>query len=62
MLIPFLKAEVALYSAKSLLLLAYLIDEENNHLIMANEGKPKGWFSRMHKHKNKQHSNAVECF
>lgn len=37
-LIPFLKAEVALYSANSLLILAYLIDEENNHLIMADEG------------------------
>ena len=39
-LVPLLKAEVALYSAKTLLILAYLIDEENNHLIMADEGKP----------------------
>ncbi|KAJ7380757.1 hypothetical protein OS493_007135 [Desmophyllum pertusum] len=40
-LVPLLKAEVALYSAKSLLILAYLIDEENNHLIMADEGPIK---------------------
>ena len=39
-LVPLLKAEVALFSAKSLLILAYLIDEGNNHLIMADEGKP----------------------
>ena len=39
-LIPLLKAEVIIYAAKSLLILAYLIDEENNHLIMADEGKP----------------------
>jgi len=51
-LVPLLKAEVALYSAKSLLILAYLIDEENNYLIMADEGKPKGWFSKMRKHKH----------
>ena len=38
-LVPLLKAEVALFGAKSLLILAYLIDEENNHLIMADEGK-----------------------
>lgn len=38
MLIPLLKAEVTLFSAKSLLVLAYLTDEENNHLIMADEG------------------------
>ena len=38
-LVPLLKAEVALFSAKSLLVLACLIDEENNHLIMADEGK-----------------------
>ena len=37
-LIPLLKAEVILYAVKSLLVLAYLIDEENNHLIMADEG------------------------
>ena len=37
-LIPLLKAEVTLFSAKSLLVLAYLTDEENNHLIMADEG------------------------
>ncbi|KAJ7380759.1 hypothetical protein OS493_007137 [Desmophyllum pertusum] len=36
-LIPLLKADVALFSAKSLLVLACLIDEENNHLIMADE-------------------------
>ncbi|XP_020612597.1 uncharacterized protein LOC110050956 isoform X2 [Orbicella faveolata] len=40
-LVPLLKAEVALYSAKSLLILAYLIDEENNYLIMADEGPIK---------------------
>ncbi|KAL9979634.1 hypothetical protein ACROYT_G017319 [Oculina patagonica] len=40
-LIPLLKAEVMLFSAKSLLVLAYLIDEENNHLIMADEGPIK---------------------
>ena len=39
-LVPLLKEEVAHYSAKTLLILAYLIDEENNHLIMADEGKP----------------------
>jgi len=38
-LVPLLKAEVAFFSAKSLLVLACLIDEENNHLIMADEGK-----------------------
>ena len=43
-LIPLLKAEVALYSAKSLLILAYLIDEENNHLIMSDEGKPHYYY------------------
>ena len=37
-LIPLLKAEVALFGAKSLLVLACLIDEDNNHLIMADEG------------------------
>lgn len=37
-LIPLLKAEVILYSTKSLLILAYLTDEENNHLIMADKG------------------------
>lgn len=37
-LIPLLKAEVTLFSAKSLLVLAYLTDEENNHFIMADEG------------------------
>lgn len=37
-LIPLLKAEVTLFSAKSLLVLAYLTDEESNHLIMADEG------------------------
>ncbi|XP_020626470.1 uncharacterized protein LOC110063812 isoform X2 [Orbicella faveolata] len=36
-LVPLLKAEVAFFSAKSLLVLACLIDEENNHLIMADE-------------------------
>lgn len=36
-LIPLLKAEIVLYSTKSLLVLAYLIDEENNHLIMTDE-------------------------
>ncbi|KAL9979635.1 hypothetical protein ACROYT_G017320 [Oculina patagonica] len=40
-LIPLLKAEVVLFSAKGLLILAYLIDEENNHLIMADEGPIK---------------------
>ena len=39
MLIPLLKAEVIIYAAKSLLILAYLTDEENNHVIMADEGK-----------------------
>ena len=38
-LIPLLKAEVALFGAKCLLILAYLIDESNNHMIMADEGK-----------------------
>lgn len=38
-LIPLLKAEVIIYAAKSLLILAYLTDEENNHVIMADEGK-----------------------
>lgn len=37
-LIPLLKAEVALFGAKGLLVLACLIDEDNNHLIMADEG------------------------
>ena len=40
-LIPLLKAEIVLYSTKSLLVLAYLIDEENNHLIMTDEGDSK---------------------
>ena len=43
-LIPLLKAEVILYAAKSLLVLAYLIDEENNHLIMADEGNALNFF------------------
>ena len=38
-LIPLLKSEVALFSAKSLLVLGCLIDEDNNYLIMADEGK-----------------------
>ena len=38
-LIPLLKAEVTLYATKTLLILAYLIDEKNNHLIMADEGR-----------------------
>ena len=38
-LVPLLKAEVAFFSAKGLLVLACLIDEDNNHLIMADEGK-----------------------
>ena len=38
-LIPIFKVDVTFYSAKSLLILANLIDEENNHLIMADEGK-----------------------
>ena len=38
-LVPLLKAEVALFSAKGLLVLACLTDEDNNHLIMADEGK-----------------------
>ena len=38
-LVPLLKEEVALFSAKSLLVLACLIDEDNNHLIMADEGR-----------------------
>lgn len=38
-LIPLFQAEITFYSAKSLLVLANLIDEENNHLIMADEGK-----------------------
>ena len=46
-LVPLLKEEVALFSAKSLLILAYLIDEGNNHLIMADEGKPLA-FCTMH--------------
>ena len=37
-LIPLLRAEVALFGAKGLLVLACLIDEDNNHLIMADEG------------------------
>ncbi|XP_058953289.2 myosin-7 [Pocillopora verrucosa] len=37
LLLPLLKAEITFYSAKSLLILAYLIDEQNNHLIMADE-------------------------
>ncbi|RMX38043.1 hypothetical protein pdam_00020147 [Pocillopora damicornis] len=40
-LIPLLKAEVALFGAKCLLILAYLIDESNNHMIMADEGPIK---------------------
>ncbi|PFX17112.1 uncharacterized protein LOC111341315 [Stylophora pistillata] len=36
LLLPLLKAEITFYSAKSLLVLAYLIDEQNNHLIMAD--------------------------
>ena len=38
LLLPLLKAEITFYSAKSLLILAYLIDEQNNHLIMADKG------------------------
>ena len=38
-LIPLFKTEITFYNAKSLLVLANLIDEENNHLIMADEGK-----------------------
>ena len=48
-LVPLLKAEVALFSAKSLLILAYLIDEENNHLIMADEGKLY-YYNYLHKY------------
>ena len=42
-LIPLLKAEVSvvLYNTKTLLILAYLIDEENNHLIMTDKGNFK---------------------
>lgn len=40
-LIPLLKEEVILFSTKSLLILAYLIDEENNHLIITDEGPIK---------------------
>ncbi|XP_078366964.1 uncharacterized protein LOC144650989 isoform X1 [Oculina patagonica] len=41
-LIPIFKvSEITFYSAKSLLVLANLIDEENNHLIMADEGPIK---------------------
>ena len=38
-LIPLLKAEVTLFATKALLVLAYLIDEQNNHVIMADEGR-----------------------
>ena len=38
-LVPFLKAEVTLYATKALLILAYLIDEENNELIMSDKGE-----------------------
>lgn len=40
-LIPLLKEDVVLFRTKSLLILAYLIDEENNHLIITDEGKFK---------------------
>ncbi|KAL9979651.1 hypothetical protein ACROYT_G017341 [Oculina patagonica] len=41
-LIPIFKfSEITFYSVKSLLVLANLIDEENNHLIMADEGPIK---------------------
>lgn len=36
-LIPLLKEDVVLFRTKSLLILAYLIDEENNHLIITDE-------------------------
>ena len=38
-LVPFLKAEVTLYATKALLTLAYLLDEENNELIMSDKGE-----------------------
>ncbi|XP_067054111.1 uncharacterized protein [Acropora muricata] len=40
-LIPLLKEDVVLFRTKSLLILAYLIDEENNHLIITDEGPIK---------------------
>ena len=40
-LIPLLKEDVVLFRTKGLLILAYLIDEENNHLIITDEGKFK---------------------
>ena len=49
-LIPLLKAEVILFSTKSLLVLAYLTDEENNHLIMADEGKTVFFHHRIKSH------------
>lgn len=37
-LVPFLTAMTQIFSMKALLILSYLIDEENNHVIMANKG------------------------
>lgn len=36
-LVPFLTAMTQIFSMKALLILSYLIDEENNHVIMANK-------------------------
>ena len=38
-LLSFFRAKFAVYRITALLALAYLVDEKNNHLIMASEGK-----------------------
>lgn len=56
-LLPLLKTEVMIYAAKSLLILAYLTDEENNHIIMADEGK----YSFAFKEKAKSVGANINC-
>ena len=38
-ILPFLKSQLRLFAMKALLVLAHLIEESNNHLIMSDEGK-----------------------
>ena len=37
-IVPLLKAEVTLFATKALLILAHLIDEKNNEMIMSDKG------------------------
>ena len=41
-LLSFFRTKLPVYRMTSLLTLAYLVDEKNNHLIMASEGKWSG--------------------